>query len=186
MRWTLRCLADLGRVQRGALLDVGLDEQLAAGGEQPDHLAEQHVAHDEPLGVPLLPPRIGEMHEHGAHRPGGAEPRERDLRVLGENAPAAAEPGLAEALVDQVGPLQAHLEADEAHRRVRREPLEHEAAASRADLDLDRARAGEDRRELDAVVVADGLGEPRGVRVRVMGPRAHRGGRAVYTAAPLL
>ena len=59
------------------LLDVRLHEELPAALEQARHLIEEGVLHHEPLRVPLLPPRIGEVEEHAPHRGVGHDPRKR-------------------------------------------------------------------------------------------------------------
>ena len=77
---------DIGRIlhakafRRLALLDVGLNEQLAAGSDEPRDLGEEDVAHDEPLLVPLLPPRVREVEVGAAEDSVGREARESELR----------------------------------------------------------------------------------------------------------
>ena len=107
----------------------------------------------------------------------GAQPREHLARVAVHDASATAEAGLLEAFVDDRGPLQPNLDAEEARLGSAGGALEHETAASRANLDLERPRAGQDRPELDLGLV----GQPGSVRVGVIGPRAegHRGGTII-------
>src|SRR4051794_31256703 len=64
-RW-MPCKMSL--VELGALLDVGLHEDVAAVDEQPRHLVEERRAHHEALLVTLLPPRIREVEEERRHR----------------------------------------------------------------------------------------------------------------------
>ena len=98
---------DEGGVFGGAIGDVGLDEEGAAWDEHATELRQEVVRDDEPLGVALFPPRIGEVHEDGARTRGG-ETREGDARVFGEHARAATEAAFAHAVVDDGRPFAAN------------------------------------------------------------------------------
>src|SRR4051812_15516506 len=50
-----------------AFLDVRLDEELPPRQEEAAHLVQERVAHDEPLGVTLLPPRVREVEKEAAN-----------------------------------------------------------------------------------------------------------------------
>ena len=68
-------------------LDVGLDEERAAGDEHATELRQELGRDDQALGVALFPPRVGEMHEYGAGA-GFREAREGAASVFGEHARA--------------------------------------------------------------------------------------------------
>jgi hypothetical protein len=78
--------ADLGFVELGSLLDVGLDEELTSRAEQTGDMVEYVRPDDESLRVPPFPPRIGKMKEgRRANHPGSVEECEPD--VFGETRP---------------------------------------------------------------------------------------------------
>src|SRR4051794_34280497 len=83
VRLEMRRSEDLRLVLLGTLFDVGLDVELAARLEQSGDRLEEDVAHDEALGVTLLPPRVGEMKKRALERAGRAEPRERFFGIFG-------------------------------------------------------------------------------------------------------
>jgi hypothetical protein len=59
--------------------------------------------------MPLLPPRIGKVHEHARHTARG-EARQRKPDIFGEHAAALGQAELPQALIDQARPLQSNLE----------------------------------------------------------------------------
>jgi hypothetical protein len=173
--------ADLGLVLEGAVLDVGLDEELAVVLEQAGDLAEQGVADDEALGVSLLPPGVGEMDEERGDRAVGRDPGQGEAGVLAVDPGPLAEAPRLEPIVDEGGPLAADLEADHPHVGAGGEALVEEAAAAGADLDLERPRGRcEQARGGHALAV----GEAGGVAVAIEGCHGHvvrllhRAGRA--------
>src|SRR4051794_26436908 len=101
----MRACEDLRFVLRGALFDVGLDVELTFRLEEPRDFGEEHVAHDEPFGVTLFPPRIGKMKERATERAVGHEAWQRVLRVFGEHAGAGTKAALREARIDDRRPL---------------------------------------------------------------------------------
>ncbi len=160
--------ADRGLVLLGTLLDVGLDIELSAGAEEPPHLAEEEVAHHEALLVTFLPPRVREMEERPGEHAVRTEATERVLRVFGEDPGPRTEPCLREARVDDLGPLPADLEPDQAGGGRRRGAFEEEASSPGTHFDLEFLASDEGAR-------VDGLplGEARSV---VVGSRGGHGG----------
>src|SRR5262249_24344896 len=140
-------------VKRGALLDVGLHEQLSGVPEEARDVIHDPATDDEALLVPLLPPRIGEMKVDDLDRRLGNGAREDGARVAVHGAHARAEAGGLQAFIDDRRPLEPDLDAEQPRRRSRGRALEEEAAAAGADLDLERARARDDLCEIDARIV---------------------------------
>jgi len=136
----------------GSLLDVGLNEHLAARREHARELVEQRRGENEALVVALLPPRIGKVDEHRGHGR-GREARERLARVLGEHSSAPAVTERPQLLVDDGRPLALDLEPDDTNVRVERHTLEHEAASARTDLELDGSRSTDQEPRIDHRVI---------------------------------
>ena len=103
-----------GRNQIGVLLcalgDVRLDEESPAGFEHAAHLRQQVRGDHQALGVLLLPPRVGEMHENGA-RAGRRKARKSRAGVFSQHAGAIPEAAFAQAIVDDGGPFSANFQA---------------------------------------------------------------------------
>lgn len=135
-------LADDALVEFGALLDVGLHEELGPGREETGDLGEEDVPHHQALGVLLLPPGVWEVEVDARNDTFGTEARQREPRVLAKDARACTVALLGEALVTDGRPLLANLEADEA-RSVRRDrALDQEAGLrARTDFELQRCAA---------------------------------------------
>lgn len=153
------------RIELGALLDVGLNEELTARLEQPSDLRQEDVAHDEALLVPLLPPRIGEVKEHPAHAPGGTEAGQRMPSVLTEDARVGAVPVLGEPLIADGGPLATDLEPDQERFGRRRSAFEKKAGLRPGtNLELDPLAASEEP-EVDLVPRRTCQWQARRVRV---------------------
>ena len=121
----------------GAIFDVGLNEELAAGLEKAGHLLEQCIAHHEALAMPLLPPRIGKVHEDAPIGRIGREPDQRVRRIFREDAGSRAQTGLGEARVDDGGPLATDLETQKPGARLGLGTLHEKPSAPGTDLDLD-------------------------------------------------
>lgn len=166
---------ELGLVLGGALLDVRLHEQLAAVDEEARDRLDEPSAHDEALGVTLLPPRIGEVNEHRAHRRIRREPLERLACIGVEHARAPAEAGLGQAFIDEGGPFEANFEADEAGVGCGNGALEEKPAAPGADLELHWTAARQQHGELDGALVRQAWS----AGVRVAGANSEGHGRGV-------
>ena len=120
-----------------ALFDVGLHEQLAVELKKTSDVVEESIPNDEPLLVPLFPPRIREMDEHCAERPVGPEAREGLTSVLCKDTCTIAESSARETPVHDGGPFPANLETQQPGAGLGFGSLDHEPAAPRADLGLD-------------------------------------------------
>jgi hypothetical protein len=128
---------DVG-IERRTLLDVRLNEELAARLEQPRDLSEEGVAHHEALLVALLPPRVREVEEHAADRMIGTKARKRVAGVFAEDVGTCSKALLREPLVSDGGPFAPDLEADERGLGRGGCALEEKAGLrARADLELD-------------------------------------------------
>src|SRR6185312_12658532 len=97
----------------GALLDVGLHEELAAPFEQARDVIEQERREHETLLVALLPPRVGEVREEATHARVRHDARERDASVLGEDARALAVAELLQFRVHDRRPFSPDFQAHE-------------------------------------------------------------------------
>lgn len=159
---------DEGGVFGGAAFDIGLDEEGAAGDEHAAQLGQEFGGDDEALGVALLPPRVGEVHEDGACA-GVGEAGEGFAGVFREHAGAVSEAAFAHAVVDDGRPFTANFHAEQENFRISGQAFEDEAAASGADFNLDRRRAcADERSRIDLFT----FGKSRRVLVRV---RFHAG-----------
>jgi hypothetical protein len=136
---------------------------------------EEPLVDHPPLGVPLLPPRIGEVYEDSGQTPIGPRPRQHLPGVPAERR-GVRDPLAHSPLLDQVSPLALDLDPD--HPRLGRglRALEEEAPPTEPDLELERPRPLDDRPEID-------LALGRASRDQVVSDRRRcRHRRAAYAA----
>jgi hypothetical protein len=148
-----------------AFLDVRLHEDFAPRHEHTRDLVEERRTHDETLVMAFLPPGIGKVNEDARHA-FGDEVREGVAGIFGEHAGPASEATIGKPPIDDGRPFSSNLEPHDANARILGETLEHEAAATRSDFELDRCVAAPDENpRVDGVFV----GQARSVRVRIHG-----------------
>jgi hypothetical protein len=137
-------------VRPGARLDVGLHEQLAPWLQDARHVVEESVLNEEPLGVPLLPPRVREVYEYPPHAPIRSEPWQRIARVLGENSGALAKAPRAQPTVDDRRPLATDFESQQCGARLGGGAFDEKPSTSGPDLHLEPITTGQ-RANLHAI-----------------------------------
>jgi hypothetical protein len=161
-RYEGRMRADLGFVELGSLLDVGLDEELTSRTEQTGDMVEYVRPDDESLRVPPFPPRIGKMKEEGGERTIRGQSRECQPDVLGEDTTSFGKSMTQKALVHDDRPFALDLEPEKADVSLSGQATQQETPAPRPHLHLE---TGKRPREQGSHVDRPLLGQPgcRGV-----------------------
>lgn len=137
-RFEGRMSTDLRFILLGAFFHVGLNVKLTTDPQESRDLIEKVGIHDEPFGVLLLPPRVGEVQVKRVDTTVGTKTRQSLPSIRIEHASARPKAGLAQTLIHDGRPLEANLQSQEPTVGRGFRPFEKKTTSPRTDLDFDR------------------------------------------------
>lgn len=137
-RFEGRMSTDLRFVLFGAFFHVGLDVKLTPNPQKSRDLIEKVGIHDEPFGVLLLPPRVGEVQVKRFDATVGTKPRQSFPSIRIEHSSACTKAGLAQALIHDSRPLETNLQPQKPTVGCCFGPFEKKTTSPGTDLDFDR------------------------------------------------